>query len=57
VVRDERARQGGDVGVALRLGPTRSVRADVRRLRSAAFGLANFSGSRWAIAIRKGVEF
>ncbi len=55
---DERARQGGDVGVALRLGPTRSVRGDVAEIAiGARFGPANFSGSRWAIAIRKGVEF
>jgi hypothetical protein len=55
---DERARQGGDVGVALRLGPTRSVRGDVAEIAiGARFGLRNFVGSRWAIAIRRGVQF
>ena len=54
---DERPRQGGDAGLALRLGPTRSVRGDVAEIAVGARFGQGFSGSRWAIAIRKGVEF
>ena len=54
---DERARQGGDAGVALRLGPTRSVQGDVAEIAIGARFGQGFSGSRWAIAIRRGVQF
>jgi hypothetical protein len=50
-------RLGGDVGVALRLGPTRAVRGDVGE-----FGVGyrfgtGFTGSRWGLTIRKAVSF
>jgi hypothetical protein len=50
-------RLGGDLGVALRLGPTRAVRGDVGE-----FGVGyrfgtGFSGSRWGFTIRKAVSF
>ena len=54
---EKRARLGGDVGVALRLGPTRSVRGDVAEIAIGARFGQGFSGSRWAIAIRRGVQF
>jgi hypothetical protein len=51
------ARLGGDIGVSLRIGPTRAVRGD-----AAEFALGyrfgeGFSGSRWGFAIRKGVNY
>ena len=54
---DEPARLGGDVGLAWRMGPTRSVHGDV-----AEFALGyrfgdGWTGSRWAIAVRNGVVF
>ena len=54
---DERARQGGDAGIALRLGPTRSVQGDVAEIAVGARFGQGFQGSRWAIAVRKGVVF
>jgi len=54
---DEPARLGGDVGLAWRMGPTRSVHGDV-----AEFALGyrfgdGWTGSRWAIAVRSGLVF
>ena len=54
---DEPMRTGGDVGLAIRLGPTRAVRGDVSEI---AVGLrfgAGFSGQRWALSIRRGIAF
>ncbi len=52
------ARTGGDVGIALRLGPTRAVRADVQEF---AVGWRFFppgvSAPRWALSIRRGISF
>ena len=54
---DEPARLGGDVGLALRMGPTRSVHGDVAEFAVGyRFGQA-WTGSRWAIAVRNGVVF
>src|SRR5438128_1336166 len=54
---DEPARLGGDVGLALRMGPTRSVHGDVAEFAVGyRFGQA-WTGSRWAIAVRNGVAF
>jgi hypothetical protein len=56
---DEPARQGGDAGLSLRLGPTRAVRGDVAEL---AFGYRfwqgmQMQGKRWAFTVRKGFSF
>jgi hypothetical protein len=52
------SRTGGDVGIALRLGPTRSVRADVQEI---AVGWRFFpegtTGRGWALSIRRGITF
>ncbi len=54
---DEPMRTGGDVGVALRLGPTRAVRANVQEIAVGwRFG-TGFSGRRWAVSIREGIAF
>ncbi|HVH67240.1 MAG TPA: hypothetical protein VM716_05185 [Gemmatimonadales bacterium] len=56
----ERARLGGDVGLSLRIGPTRSVRGDVAEI---AIGYrfwqkgVSFTGSRWGLTIRKGLRY
>ena len=56
----EPARLGGDVGLALRIGPTRSVRGDVAEM---AFGYRFWSKGfsappgRWGLTIRKGVVY
>jgi hypothetical protein len=52
----ERARQGGDVGLALRFGPTRAVRGEAAEL---AFGyrFGDLRGKRWAFTLRKGFSF
>ena len=44
-------------GIALRLGPTRSVQGDVAEIAVGARFGQGFQGSRWAIAVRKGVAF
>ena len=55
---DEGSRLGGDVGIALRLGPTRAVRGDVGEIALGyRFGEGFRPGSRWAVAVRKGVAF
>lgn len=54
---DEAVRTGSDVGFAIRLGPTRAVRGEVQEFAIGwRFG-EGFSGSRWAIAIRRGFAF
>ncbi|HXG95589.1 MAG TPA: hypothetical protein VNJ06_00600 [Gemmatimonadales bacterium] len=53
----EPARQFGDAGLALRLGPTRAVRGDVAEM---AFGYRfgqGMPGKRWAFTVRKGFSF
>lgn len=50
-------RLGGDAGVALRLGPTRSIRGDVAEV---AFGYrwgAGFTGKRLALTVRTGFAY
>lgn len=54
---DESPRLGGDVGVSLRIGPTRAVRGDVADLAVGYRFGKGFTGSRWGFAIRKGVSF
>jgi len=54
---DEPARLGGDLGVSLRLGPTRAVRGDVAEFAIGYRFGKGFSGSRWGFAIRKGVTY
>ena len=54
---DEAARLGGDVGLAVRLGPTRAVRGE-----PAEFALGRrfgdgITGSRWGFTLRKGFRF
>lgn len=54
---DEPVRQGGDVGLALRFGPTRAVRGDAAEL---AFGYRWGPGigrKPWAFTLRKGFSF
>lgn len=55
---DERARTGGDVGVSLRLGPTRAVRGDAAEFALGwRFGAGVGSADHWAFALRKGFRF
>lgn len=54
---EDPVRLGGDVGLSLRLGPTRSVRGDVAEFAIGYRFGEGFSGSRWAISIRNGLEF
>lgn len=56
---DQAARLGGNVGLALRFGPTRAVRGEAAEL---AFGYrfgdpVAVKGKRWALTLRKGVVF
>ncbi len=54
---DEPARQGGDVGLSLRFGPTRAVRGEAAEM---AFGYRfgdGVTGKRWAFTLRKGFSF
>jgi hypothetical protein len=54
---DEPARQGGDMGVSLRFGPTRAVRGEAAEM---AFGYRfgdGVRGKRWAFTLRKGFSF
>ncbi|MGH7698958.1 MAG: hypothetical protein ACREMJ_00330, partial [Gemmatimonadales bacterium] len=54
---DQRPRAGGNVGLSLRVGPTRSVRAEVGELAVGwRFG-DGWEGGRWALAVRKGFVF
>ena len=56
----EPARLGGDVGLSLRIGPTRAVRGDVAEI---AFGYRFWVNGfvrppgRWGLTIRKGVVY
>ena len=55
---DERARLGGDVGLALRLGPTRAVHGSVTEFAVGyRFGDGVAPGKRWALTIREGIGF
>jgi hypothetical protein len=54
---DEPARLGGDVGLSLRMGPTRAVHGDVGEFALGYRFGTGFSGGRWAFAVRKGVTF
>jgi len=54
---DERARVGGDVGMSLRLGPTRAVHGDVSELAVGYRFGDGFTGKRWAVTLRKGITF
>jgi len=55
---DERARLGGDVGLALRLGPTRAVHGSVTEFAVGyRFGEGVVPGHRWALTIREGIGF
>ena len=55
---DERARLGGDVGLALRLGPTRAVHGSVTEFAVGyRFGDGVVPGRRWALTIREGIGF
>ena len=53
----EPARLGGDVGLSLRIGPTRAVRGDVADMAVGYRFGKGFAGSRWGFAIRKGVRY
>src|SRR5947208_6602282 len=53
----EAPRLGGDVGVSLRIGPTRAVRGDVADFAVGYRFGKGFAGSRWGFAIRKGVRY
>jgi hypothetical protein len=54
---DEPARLGGDIGLALRLGPTRAVRGDVAEFAIGYRFGKGFTGSRWGVSIGKGIVF
>jgi hypothetical protein len=55
---DERARLGGDWGLALRLGPTRAVQGSVTEFAVGyRFGAGVVPGHRWALSIRQGIGF
>jgi len=54
---DEAARQGGDAGISVRLGPTRAVRGEAAEF---AFGYRfgqGVNGKRWGFSLRKGFSF
>ncbi len=53
----EAARLGGDVGLSLRLGPTRAGGGDVAEFAIGYRFGAGFSGSRWGLAVRKGLIY
>ena len=54
---DEAARLGGNVGLALRMGPTRSVHGDVAEFALGYRFGQGWTGNRWAIAVRSGVVY
>ena len=55
---DESPRIGGDVGLALRLGPTRAVRGDVEEIAFGwRFGASVPTGARWELSFRRGMSF
>jgi len=53
----EAPRLGGDVGLSLRIGPTRAVRGDVAEFAVGYRFGQGFSGGRWGFAVRKGVHY
>jgi len=53
----ERPRAGGDAGLALRLGSTRSTRGEVTEISVASRFGAGFTGGRWALTIREAVDY
>ena len=53
----EAPRLGGDVGLSLRIGPTRAVRGDVAEFALGYRFGQGFAGSRWGFAVRKGVHY
>ena len=54
---DETARLGGDIGIALRIGPTRAIRGDVGEFAVGYRFGAGIVGSRWGLAIRRSVTY
>lgn len=55
---DERPRAGGDAGIALRLGATRSTRGEVTEIAlSQRFGGSPGVPTGWAVTIRQAVDF
>jgi hypothetical protein len=55
---DEAARLGGNAGIALRLGPTRSVTGEAAEFAFGwRFGAGVGAGDHWALGIRKGFRF
>jgi hypothetical protein len=54
---DESVRLGGDIGIALRIGPTRAIRGDVGEFAVGYRFGAGFVGSRWGLAIRRSVTY
>jgi hypothetical protein len=53
----ERPRAGGDAGLALRLGSTRSTRGEVTEISLANRFGQGFVGGRWVVTIREAVDF
>ena len=53
---NERPRAAGDVGLALRLGATRSTRGEVTEISVADRLGSGFSGGRWALVVRQAVD-
>ena len=54
---NERAREGGDVGLSLRLGPTRATYGEVSELAVGYRFGEGFGNKHWAVTIRKGITF
>ncbi|HET7789769.1 MAG TPA: hypothetical protein VFK78_03150 [Gemmatimonadales bacterium] len=54
---DERPREGGDVGLTLRLGPTQAIKGDVAEIAVGYRFGQGFTGSRWAVAVRRGIRY
>jgi hypothetical protein len=54
---DEPMRTGSDVGLALRLGPTRAVRGEVTEFAVGYRFGAEFTPDGWALSIRRGIAF
>ncbi len=53
----KRKAYGRDAGLSLRLGPTRAVRGDVAEFAVGYRFGEGFAGSRWAVAVRRGIVF
>jgi hypothetical protein len=54
---DEPPRYGGNIGLALRLGPTRSVRAEAGEIAVGYRFGEGWGSRRWAVSVRKGFVF